>query len=107
MATDATDLAYAAMLMERLATLAGISEEPDRLTRRFASEAMRQANSTVAEWMREAGMAVRQDNIGNLIGRYEGVGSRVRELGEKTTPSPNSLALLLGSHLDTVRDAGK
>ena len=29
-----------------------------------------QANATVAGWMRAAGMTVRQDNIGNLIGRY-------------------------------------
>ncbi len=70
------DLAHTAM--QRLELLGSISEEPDRLTRRFASAAMRQVNSVVAEWMREAGMVVRQDNIGNLIGRYEGVGSRVR-----------------------------
>jgi allantoate deiminase len=43
--------------------------------------------------MREAGMAVGKDNIGNLRGRYEGAG------GDAT--------LLLGSHLDSVRDAGR
>jgi allantoate deiminase len=44
--------------------------------------------------MRDAGMIVRQDNIGNLIGRYG-----AEDQGAKT--------LILGSHLDTVRDAGK
>src|SRR5258708_3574095 len=44
--------------------------------------------------MREAGMSIRQDNIGNLRGRYEGAA------GSRST-------LILGSHLDSVRDAGK
>ena len=39
-------------------------------------------------------MTVREDAIGNVIGRYEGA-------------SPEGKTLLLGSHLDTVRDAGK
>jgi allantoate deiminase len=81
--------------MERCDVLGGSSEEFDRLTRPFASEAMRQAHNHVAWWMREAGMSsIRQDNIGNLRGRYEG------------TPGSDS-TLLLGSHLDSVRDAGK
>jgi allantoate deiminase len=81
-------------VLDRIEILAGFSEEQDRLTRRFASEAMRQANEAAGDWMRAAGMAVRQDAIGNLIGYYKA--SRV---GAKT--------LILGSHLDTVRDAGK
>ena len=44
--------------------------------------------------MRAAGMSVRRDNIGNVIGRYEGADASAK-------------ALILGSHLDTVRDAGK
>jgi allantoate deiminase len=46
------------------------------------------------EWMTDAGMAVSMDAIGNVVGRYEGV--------REGLP-----ALLLGSHLDSVRDAGK
>lgn len=84
--------ASAATIMQHCAILARYSEEPGRLTRRFATQAMRQANEAVAGWMRDAGMSVQYDAIGNLIGRYEGD-------GEKT--------LLLGSHLDTVRDAGR
>jgi allantoate deiminase len=80
--------------MERLDLLGSISDEPDRLTRQFAADAMRRANEKVEGWMREAGMAVRRDNIGNLRGRYESA----------TADAPT---LLLGSHLDSVRDAGK
>jgi len=81
-------------VMERCDILGTFSEELDRLTRRFATPAMRQANDAVATWMRAAGMNVRQDPIGNLIGRYE-------------ASSANAKTLLLGSHLDSVRDAGK
>ncbi|TME57924.1 MAG: allantoate amidohydrolase [Chloroflexi bacterium] len=80
--------------MERLDILGTLSQEAGRLTRSYASESMRRANEHVAGWMRAAGMAVRQDNVGNLRGRFEG--SRV---GGPT--------LLVGSHLDSVRDAGK
>jgi allantoate deiminase len=80
--------------MERLDLLGAASDEPDRLTRQFAGDAMREANTKVEGWMREAGMVVRQDNIGNLRGRYEGV-------------TPGAPTFLLGSHLDSVRDAGK
>jgi allantoate deiminase len=86
--------ASAQTVMERCAALGAISEEPERLTRRYATDAMRRVNALVADWMRDAGMAVRQDTIGNIIGRYDAA-----------TPSANTL--LLGSHLDTVRDAGK
>jgi allantoate deiminase len=55
---------------------------------------MRDANAAVAGWMRAAGMDVRQDTIGNVIGRYE-----ADRAGAKT--------LLLGSHLDSVVDAGR
>jgi allantoate deiminase len=80
------------IVIERCQYLAGCSEEPDAITRPFASEAMRCAHELVGDWMREAGMTVRRDNVGNLRGRFEGAG--------ETT-------LLMGSHLDSVRDAGK
>jgi allantoate deiminase len=84
----------ASVVMQRCNALGAISEEPDRLTRPFASDAMRRAHERVSEWMREAGMVVSRDNIGNLRGRYEGA-----ERPDET--------LLIGSHLDSVRDAGK
>lgn len=84
----------ATQVMERIHALAHISEEPDRLTRTFCSPAMRRANELVSNWMREAGMAVRVDAIGNLIGHFPAA-------------QPDGRILLLGSHLDTVRDAGR
>ncbi|QIN80841.1 allantoate amidohydrolase [Rubrobacter marinus] len=80
--------------MERCDALGGISEEPDLLVRPYGSGAMRRVNEIVADWMQTAGMSVRRDAVGNLIGRYE-----ARE-GDGGT-------LVLGSHLDTVRDAGR
>ncbi|HEV2035214.1 MAG TPA: allantoate amidohydrolase [Candidatus Dormibacteraeota bacterium] len=84
----------AATVMQRCEVLSECSEEQERLTRPFASIAMHQAHEHVTAWMQDAGMAVRRDNVGNLRGRYEGT---VR----------GSATLLLGSHLDSVRDAGK
>src|SRR5579863_8177121 len=84
----------AKQVMERIDALGKISEEPDRLTRPFCTPSMRKANDLVASWMREAGMTVSEDAIGNLIGRYPGSDERAK-------------TFLLGSHLDTVRDAGK
>ena len=83
-------LNYAATVLRRCDELAAFSEEEGRLTRRFATPALRQAGETVGGWMESAGMTVRRDAIGNLIGR----------VGDGRT-------LLIGSHLDTVRDAGR
>jgi allantoate deiminase len=78
--------------MRRAHELGAITEEPGMLCRTFGSDAMRRANELVSGWMRNAGMTVRQDAVGNIIGSYGGDTERV---------------LLLGSHLDTVRDAGR
>ncbi|PTA74143.1 allantoate amidohydrolase [Serratia sp. Nf2] len=84
----------AARVMARCDELAAISAEPDRLTRLYLSAEHRRANRLVGEWMRESGMQVWQDSVGNICGRYEGL-------------TPAAPALLLGSHLDTVRNAGR
>jgi allantoate deiminase len=87
--------AAAKLLVRYLDELAQITDEPGKLTRTFLSPAMRRASARVAEWMRAAGLATREDTTGNLIGRLESpAGARAR-------------TLLLGSHLDTVRDAGR
>ena len=82
----------ASTVMERCELLGNVSEEAGALTRPYGSQAMREANEIVSGWMRGAGMTVNQDEVGNRIGHYQGN-------GEKT--------LVLGSHLDTVREAGK
>jgi len=84
----------AARILERCDALARCSEQPDALTRVFLSPEQRAANALALEWMREAGMDARLDAIGNVIGRYEG-------------ERPGLPCLMLGSHLDTVRDAGR
>jgi allantoate deiminase len=102
-------------VMQRLEALGRISEEPGRLTRTFGSEAMCAANELVSRWMREAGMAVRKDAIGNLIGHYpwQGIQSPSAPAKSATQDRKSKLqsrersVLLLGSHLDTVRDAGR
>jgi allantoate deiminase len=83
---------YASAVLERCDALAEFSDDPGRLTRRFATTAWRAAGDAVEGWMREAGMATRRDAIGNVIGRIEGAGRG---------------AFVLGSHLDTVVDAGR
>ena len=70
-----------------------MSDEKKCLTRTFLSPAMGRANRVAGAWMQEAGLDVREDAFGNLIGRVE-----ADRQGAKT--------LILGSHLDTVRDAG-
>src|SRR6187549_836816 len=81
-------------ILERCESLARHSELPGGLTRVFLSPQARAATDKVLGWMREAGMQAKLDAIGNAAGRYEG--SR-----------PGLPCLLLGSHLDTVRDAGR
>jgi allantoate deiminase len=78
-------------VLERCDALARCSEELGRLTRRFATPALGEARALVERWMRDAGLEPRLDALGNLFGRRPGVGR----------------ALMLGSHLDTVRDAGR
>ncbi len=83
-----------AALLTRLDTLAGFSDDPAALTRLYLSPAHRAAARWLTGWMEEAGMTVRLDAIGNVVGRYDGA-------------TPGAPAVLLGSHIDTVRNAGK
>lgn len=82
-------------LYDRLQHLASFSAEgPDRLTRLYLTPEHRAAAECVAGWMREAGMEVHFDAAGTVVGRYAG------ERADAQT-------LLIGSHIDTVRNAGK
>jgi len=78
--------------LERAEELALCTETPGVLKRTFMSEPMKKTHQLVRAWMDSAGMAVRVDALGNIIGRLEGKGPK---------------AFLTGSHLDTVPDAGK
>lgn len=92
--------------MARCDHLARFSEDEGRLTRSYGSPALRAAQETVAAWMVEAGMTVRRDAVGNVIGRYEG-GGRKAEGEESALAGARLPPLLIGGHLDTVRDGGK
>ena len=80
--------------MVRLDALGTITETPGILTRRYLTPAHAAAMQQVQAWMGAAGMGTRIDAVGNVIGRYEG----------RAAGAP---ALLLGSHIDTVVDAGR
>ena len=84
----------ATKILERIETLAGFSELDGGLTRVAFSKECRAASEAVLAWMTEAGMEVRLDAVGNVVGRYEG-------------ETPGLPCLMMGSHLDSVRDAGK
>ncbi len=70
------------------------SEMEGQLVRRFLTPAHHAALETLTSWMREAGMSIRMDAAANLIGRYEG-------------ETPDAPALIIGSHIDTVRNGGR
>ncbi len=92
--TDAEFQKAAAQVMGRCDALGEITDEPGRITRTFLSPATKAAHELVGGWMREAGLEVRIDAAGNVIGRREGAAE-----GAKT--------FVIGSHLDTVPNAGK
>src|SRR3954453_19093422 len=81
-------------IVRRIDELAAISENPENLTRVFMTNQHRAAAELILSWMRAAGMQAHLDAIGNVCGRYEGERSGLP-------------CLMLGSHYDTVRDAGK
>ena len=81
-------------IASRINRLAAISETPDNLTRIFLTPQHRAAADIIESWMVDAGMSVHLDAIGNICGRYEG-------------ERPDLPCLMLGSHYDTVRDAGR
>lgn len=83
-----TDLAQKVVACCR--ELAGYTEEPGRTTRTFLSPAMAEVHRALGAWMGRLGMQVSVDGAGNLLG--------LRNAGPRR--------LLIGSHLDTVPNAG-
>jgi len=74
--------------------VAPYSDMAGGLYRGYLTQAYVATQELLREWMAEAGMTVRRDAAANLIGRYEG-------------STPDAPALLIGSHLDSVRDGGR
>ena len=73
--------------------LARFSEDPGRTTRTFLSPPMRDVHAYLGSWMQRCGMSVQVDHAGNLRGVYP-------------ASSAAGPRLFIGSHLDTVTDAG-
>lgn len=84
----------AAEVLARCDALAACSDHPGHLDRAHLTPALAAAHGLVEGWMRDAGLRTWRDQAGNLCGRVEG-------------RDPGLPALLLGSHLDTVPDAGR
>ncbi|GAA3330307.1 allantoate amidohydrolase [Curtobacterium citreum] len=87
-------LADAATVVRWCDELAAVSQDDGRITRVYLSPEHARANAVVDGWMRDAGLETWQDAAGNLHGRVAGA-------------TPDAPVLLLGSHLDTVVDAGR
>jgi beta-ureidopropionase / N-carbamoyl-L-amino-acid hydrolase len=90
----ASELTFGPRILELADRLAVHSELPAALACTYLTPAHRATAQELAQWMRGAGMAVEIDGVANVVGRYAG-----------SAPSPKTL--LVGSHYDTVVDAGK
>ncbi|MGL4380974.1 MAG: allantoate amidohydrolase [Vibrio sp.] len=81
-------------LMEQADILAQFSADPGAITRAYLTPQHRAAHDQLAIWMGEAGLKTWQDSVGNQWGR-------------KVSTNPTQPTLILGSHSDTVINAGK
>ncbi len=81
-------------LMVQANQLAKYTEDPPRVTRRFLTAQHKQAGEYLIELMREAGMTAGFDALGNVVGRYQ-------------VEDQNAPIMMTGSHMDSVRNAGR
>lgn len=80
-------------VLARCREIAACTEVPGEITRTFLAPAMRRVHTLLRGWMDAAGMTVRIDAGGNIRGVLPG-------------PAPDAPRLIIGSHLDTVPNAG-
>jgi allantoate deiminase len=83
-------------------TLATCTEDPPATTRTFLSPPMREVHRLLGQWMTRLGMLVTVDAAGNLRGLRSSESPRA----PSSKPSGAPPRLLVGSHLDTVPNAG-
>lgn len=82
------------LLAHYIETLGAIGQQSGGgIIRPVYSQTWREAREQLARWMEEAGLAVREDAVGNLFGRLRG--------------SDDTHTILTGSHIDTVKLGGK
>ncbi len=79
--------------LENCHLLAKISEMDKGILRQYLTDKHKACHNQVADWMAQAGLTVWQDEVGNQWGRLE-------------SEQPDAPRLILGSHLDTVPNAG-
>jgi allantoate deiminase len=96
-----TDIGTAAWVMARCDDLTHHSSRPDALERVYLSPEHAAANLAVRAWMHDAGLETVTDAAGSLWGRRAADGT------PQQPGTPGEPALVLGSHLDTVPDAGR
>jgi beta-ureidopropionase / N-carbamoyl-L-amino-acid hydrolase len=83
-----------AKILDMARQLAQFSETPDGLTCTYLSPAHKAAAAQLRDWMLAAGLAAQIDAVGNVIGRY-------------ASAAPSAKTLIVGSHYDTVVNAGR
>jgi N-carbamoyl-L-amino-acid hydrolase len=88
------ELAYGPAIMDWAEQLGSISDDEHALTCAYMTPAHQRTAALLAEWMRDAGMEVHVDAVGNVVGRY-------------LSDRPDAKTLITGSHYDTVRNGGK
>jgi hydantoinase/carbamoylase family amidase len=93
-AGGAGQAAFGQQIMALADRLAHWSEAPDGLTCTYLSAAHRAVAAEIRGWMDQAGLATAIDVAANVVGRY-------------AADDPNAPTLILASHYDTVRNAGK
>ncbi len=87
-------LLRAEKVLARINELAAISEQEGAVTRTFGTPEFLRGSALVSGWMKDAGLQVRTDNIGNVRGKL-------------LSKRPGAKTFVIASHIDTVVNAGK
>jgi allantoate deiminase len=91
--TEVTNTGSGERILARCREIAACTDIPGEITRTFLSPSTHDVHALLRGWMEQAGMTVRVDAVGNLRGLYVGL-------------TPDAPRLLVGSHLDTIPNAG-
>lgn len=87
-------LQRAEKVLQRINELALISEDEEYITRTYGTKAFIEGRNKIEQWMKEAGLQTRIDNIGNVRGRL---------LSQNT----QAKTFVIASHIDTIINAGR
>jgi allantoate deiminase len=88
------ELQRAEKILQRINELASISEDEACITRTYGTKAFIEGRNKVQQWMKEAGLQTRIDNIGNIRGKL-------------LSKNANAKTFVIASHIDTIINAGK